>query len=136
MKTKSENFTFFLNQSRGIPVYLQLVHQVKHALQLGYLKPGDQLPTVKQVVSSVVVNPNTVLKAYRILEAEGLVDIRPGSGTFITGGGSGLNLGNLDQIQASLREWFQKAIQAGLDQSAIDAIFSRVMRECIEESIL
>lgn len=136
MKTESENFTFFLNQSRGIPVYLQLVHQVKHALQLGYLKPGDQLPTVKQVVSSVVVNPNTVLKAYRILEAEGLVDIRPGSGTFLTGSEGGLNLGNLDQIQASLREWFQKAIQAGLDQSAIDAIFSRVMRECIEESIL
>jgi hypothetical protein len=63
---------FRLDPSSGVPTYLQLVQQVEHALRLGYLKPGDQLPKVRDAVASLVINPNTVLKAYRNLEAKGL----------------------------------------------------------------
>jgi len=68
----------------GIATYLQLVQQVRQALQLGLLEPGDQLPTAQQVVAQLAINPNTVLKAYRDLEREGLVRARPGQGTFIS----------------------------------------------------
>src|SRR6478736_1773771 len=74
---------FRLDAASGVPTYRQLVHQVEHALRLGYLKPGDQLPKVRDVVASLAINPNTVLKAYRDLEAKGLASGRPGQGTFI-----------------------------------------------------
>src|ERR1700722_3049103 len=74
---------FRLDPSSGVPTYLQLVQQVEQALRLGYLKPGDRLPKVRDVVASLAVNPNTVLKAYRELETKGLTAGRPGQGTFI-----------------------------------------------------
>ncbi len=74
---------FRLDPGRGVPTYLQLVQQVEHALRLGYLGRGDRLPTVKEVVSSLAINPNTVLKAYRELEHRGLAAGRPGQGTFV-----------------------------------------------------
>ena len=74
---------FRLDPASGVPTYLQLVQQVEHALRLGYLKPGDQLPKVSEVVASLAINPNTVLKAYRELEHKGLAAGRPGQGTFI-----------------------------------------------------
>src|SRR5271170_3471912 len=75
---------FRLDPASGVPTYLQLVQQVEHALRLGYLKPGDQLPKVRDVVASLAINPNTVLKAYRELEHKGLAAGRPGQGTFIS----------------------------------------------------
>src|ERR1700738_5405785 len=74
---------FRLDPSSGVPTYLQLVQQVEHALRLGYRKPGDQLPKVRDVVASLAINPNTVLKAYRELETKGLTVGRPGQGTFV-----------------------------------------------------
>src|SRR4051812_26090843 len=75
---------FHLDERSGVSPYLQLVRQVRQALRLGLLREGDQLPTVKDVVSRLAINPNTVLKAYRELEHEGLVSARPGVGTFVT----------------------------------------------------
>ena len=77
---------FRLDQRSGVAPYLQLAQQVRHSLRLGYLRPGDQLPRVKDVVGSLAINPNTVLKAYRELEREGLVEGRPGVGTFVLRG--------------------------------------------------
>src|SRR5437762_2356043 len=74
---------FRLDPASGVPTYLQLVHQVEHALRLGYLNPGDQLPKVRDVVVSLAINPNTVLKAYKELETKGLTAGRPGQGTFV-----------------------------------------------------
>src|SRR6266550_5382328 len=76
---------FHLDPASGVATYLQLVQQVHQALRLGLLQPGDRLPTAQQVVASLAINPNTVLKAYRDLEREGLVRPRPGQGTFIVG---------------------------------------------------
>ena len=75
---------FHLDGRSGVSPYLQLVQQVRRALRLGLLSEGDQLPTVKDVVGQLAINPNTVLKAYRELEHEGLVAARPGVGTFVT----------------------------------------------------
>src|SRR3989442_13462800 len=74
---------FRLDPRSGVSTYLQIAHQVRHALRLGMLRPGDQLPTVKEAVGSLAINPNTVLKAYRELEHHGLVEGRPGLGTFV-----------------------------------------------------
>src|SRR5829696_5238471 len=75
---------FRLDPHSGVPPYRQIVHQVRQALHLGLLHEGDQLPTAKEVVGQVAINPNTVLKAYRELEHEGLAAGRPGLGTFVT----------------------------------------------------
>ncbi len=74
---------FHLDARSGVSPYLQIVHQVRQALRLGLLREGDQLPTVKEVVARLAINPNTVLKAYRELEHDGLVAARPGIGTFV-----------------------------------------------------
>ena len=76
---------FHLDGRSGVAPYLQLIHQVRHALRLGLLHEGDQLPKVKDVAAGLAINPNTVLKAYRELEYEGLAAARPGIGTFVTG---------------------------------------------------
>lgn len=78
-----DRLQFEVNRAGGVPVYAQLARQVREALRLGWLKPGDRLPTVREVVASSRVNPNTVLKAYRLLESEGLVEGRIGAGTFV-----------------------------------------------------
>ena len=75
---------FSLDGRSGVSPYLQVVQQVRQALRLGLLREGDQLPTVKDVVARLAINPNTVLKAYRELERDGLVAARPGVGTFVT----------------------------------------------------
>ncbi|MFB7511025.1 GntR family transcriptional regulator, partial [Streptomyces broussonetiae] len=76
---------FRLDPGSGVPTYLQLVQQVEQAVRLGYLRQGDQLPRVKDVVAGLAINPNTVLKAYRELEHRGLVAGRRGVGTFVEG---------------------------------------------------
>src|ERR1700704_5005589 len=93
----------------GVPTYLQLVHQVEHALRLGYLEPGDQLPKVRDVVASLAINPNTVLKAYRELETKGLTVGRPGQGTFIEATLSQIALPELTALRRSLFGWVTRA---------------------------
>jgi GntR family transcriptional regulator len=108
--------------------YLQIVHQVRHALRLGLLREGDQLPTVKNVIARLAINPNTVLKAYRELEHAGLIAARPGIGTFVTGSLGDTELASLGPLRAELRRWFAKARRAGLDDDAIDALVQETFR--------
>src|SRR6202166_4097812 len=100
---------FRLDPASGVPTYLQLVQQVEHALRLGYLKPGDQLPKVRNAVASLAVNPNTVLKAYRELETKGLAAGRPGQGTFIQATLSQVTLRELTALRRSLLRWVATA---------------------------
>src|SRR5580693_8671930 len=106
---------FHLDARSGVAPYLQLIHQVRQALRLGLLSQGDQLPTVKDVVGRLAINPNTVLKAYRELEHEGLVTPKPGVGTFVTRTLSDSSLAAHGPLRAELRRWLVKAQQAGLD---------------------
>src|SRR4249919_3242791 len=73
------------NPSSGVPIYLQLMEQVKHAIETGALRPGDQLPGIRPLAEELVINPNTVAKAYRDLEHEGVIELRHGAGAFVAG---------------------------------------------------
>ena len=124
---------FHLDARSGVAPYLQLVHQVRQALRLGLLAEGDQLPTVKDVVGRLAINPNTVLKAYRELEHEGLVAARPGIGTFVTrtlGDGS---LVALRPLRQELQRWLAKARRVGLDDESIEALFLNTIRSAAEQ---
>ena len=120
---------FRLDAASGVPTYLQLVQQVEHALRLGYLKPGDQLPKVRDVVASLAINPNTVLKAYRELETKGLAAGRPGQGTFIQATLSQVALPELTALRRPLLAWLASADAAGLDEDGMVALFTSVLRD-------
>ena len=120
---------FRLDTASGVPTYLQLVHQVEHALRLGYLKPGDQLPKVRDVVASLAINPNTVLKAYKELETKGLAVGRPGQGTFVQAALSQVALPELATLRRSLLAWLGTADAAGLDDDGMVALFTSVLRD-------
>src|SRR4029077_13361465 len=107
----------------------QLVQQVEHALRIGYLNTGDQLPKVRDVVALLAINPNTVLKAYRELETKGLATGRPGQGTFIQATLSQVGLPELTGLRRSLLDWLATAETAGLDADGTAALFSSVQRE-------
>jgi GntR family transcriptional regulator len=120
---------FRIDRSAGLPVYLQLVRQVREALRLGWLEPGSRLPTVRDVVSSSGVNANTVLKAYRELELSGLVEARQGSGTFVTASLGYANQENLAELRKQLAEWVSEARAAGLDNEDIEALMRVVLTD-------
>jgi GntR family transcriptional regulator len=126
---------FTLDARSGLSPYLQVVQQVRHALRLGLLREGDQLPTVKDVVARLAINPNTVLKAYRELERDGLVSARPGVGTFVTRSLAGDTLAAHEPLRRELRRWLGRARLAGLDEESIEALFSSTFRAASEEDI-
>jgi GntR family transcriptional regulator len=126
---------FHLDSRSGVSPYLQIVQQVRHALRLDLLQQGDQLPTVKEVVGQLAINPNTVLKAYRELEHEGLVSARPGVGTFVTGSLGGQSLAAHGPLRQALQRWIAKARRAGLDNESIEALFRDCFRSAAEEDI-
>jgi GntR family transcriptional regulator len=126
---------FRIDPRSGVAPYRQLVQQVRHALRLGMLEAGDQLPTVKEVVAQVAINPNTVLKAYRELEHEGLVEGRPGLGTFVTRSLAGSTVGAHKALRADLVRWLTKARRAGLDDDSITALFETTFRDVTEEGV-
>jgi len=127
---------FHLDGRSGVAPYMQLIHQVRQALRLGLLRKGDQLPKVKDVAARLAINPNTVLKAYRELEYEGLVAARPGIGTFVTGTlAGGESLAAHGPLRRELQRWLAKARRAGLDDESIEALFASTLRSAAEEDI-
>jgi GntR family transcriptional regulator len=120
---------FRLDPASGVPTYLQLVRQVEQALLLGYLRPGDRLPKVRDVVADLAINPNTVLKAYRELEHKGLAAGRPGQGTFVEADVSQVTLPDLTRLRRELRAWLGEAEAAGLDDDSVVALFTTTLRD-------
>jgi GntR family transcriptional regulator len=123
---------FRLDRKSGMPAYRQLVDQVRQALRLGLLRPGDQLPTVRDVVKQIAINPNTVHRAYRDLEQQGLTEGRPGSGTFITRALSEVPA-RQQALQRQLEKWMRSARDAGLGEEAISALVTEAMRSSEKE---
>lgn len=126
---------FHLDGQSGVSPYQQIVTQVRHALRLGLLREGDQLPTVKDVVSRLAINPNTVSKAYRELEHAGVVAARAGVGTFVTATVSDDTLAAQRSLQASLERWLAKARRSGLDDETIEALFQSTVRNSAVQDI-
>lgn len=111
----------------GLPVYLQIVQQVKHALRLGLLLPGDQMPTVRELVATLAINPNTVMKAYRELELAGLIGGRPGQGTFVLQSLNGSSVHHLEEMRSSLEAWLARARELGLDDESVTALIDTTL---------
>jgi len=126
---------FRLNDRSGVPTYLQLVQQVRQAIRLGLLRPGDQLPTVKDVVRSLAINPNTVLKAYRALEYEGLAQGRRGQGTFVSRTLTPPPTDQVLKLRLALERWLEKARAAGLDEESIAALYGDVVHATLAERV-
>jgi len=120
--------SFRVNGRSGVPPYLQLVQQVRQALRMGLLEVGDQLPTVREVVAEVAVNPNTVLKAYRDLEREGLVEARAGQGTFVLRRPVGPPPTTHSRLGRSLSRWVREAREAGLDDESMESLLRVTLR--------
>jgi DNA-binding transcriptional regulator YhcF (GntR family) len=127
---------FHLESRSGVAPYLQIIQQVKQALRLGTLSVGDRLPTVKDVVGALAINPNTVLKAYRELEYEGLAAARPGVGTFVTATLSDGSLAAHGPLRRDLERWLAKARRAGLDDDSIEALYRDTFRAVAKEEAL
>ena len=125
----AQTVSFHLAPDSGVPAYLQLAQQVRQAIRMGVLDVGDKLPTVKDVVTQVAINPNTVLKAYRELEHEGLVEGRQGVGTFVSRRPSGPPPGTQTRLARSLERWVETARREGLDDDAIEALLRAVLRD-------
>jgi GntR family transcriptional regulator len=123
-----QSISFQLNQSSGVPAYLQVVQQVEQALRMGTLRPGDQLPTVKQVVAEVTINPNTVTRAYRELDQAGLVEGRQGVGTFVVRRPHGPPPDEQIRLARGLERWVETARAAGLDDQAMEAMLRSLLR--------
>ncbi|WP_030711331.1 GntR family transcriptional regulator [Streptomyces sp. NRRL F-2580] len=114
-----------IDRRSGMATYLQIVHQTKQALRLGLLEPGDQLPTAREVVEATAINPNTVLKAYRELEREGLVEARRGMGTFVRRSLGGAPADS--PLRVELADWTRRAHAAGLERDDVAALFTSVL---------
>lgn len=119
-----------IDRRSGIATYLQIVQQTKQALRLGLLEPGDKLPTAREVVEATAINPNTVLKAYRELEREGLVEAKRGMGTFIRRslGGSPAD----SPLRDELADWARRARSAGMERDDAAALFTSVLEQHFE----
>ncbi len=124
---------FRIERRAGLPTYLQIVQQTKQALRLGVLLPGDRLPTAREVVAATAVNPNTVLKAYRELEREGLVEPRPGLGTFVRRSLARDDTAADGPLRAELQAWMSRAHTSGLEPEDVDALVAAVRRDTFGE---
>ena len=125
---------FHLETRSGVPTYLQLVQQVRQAVRLGLLHPGDRLPTVKEVVEQLTINPNTVLRAYRELDLEGLVEGRRGQGTFVSTDQPPRPPADVDSVRKGLERWLDSARRAGLDDESIAALLADTLRSSSERA--
>jgi GntR family transcriptional regulator len=129
MESPTSLINFRLDARSGVAPYRQLADQVRQAVSLGLLRPGDKLPPVREVVTQITINPNTVHRAYRELEHEGIVEGRPGLGTFVTArASSSLSSSDRTMLQQELQQWANRARSAGVDDEGISALFAAVIQ--------
>jgi len=122
---------FRVNASSGVPLYLQLMEQVKHAVETGALRESDQLPTIRKVAEDLVMNPNTVVRAYRELEHEGVLELRHGAGAFIKGA-SESRARLIRKAQTAMDATIERALQMGLSEDELQRIFASGMAKADE----
>jgi GntR family transcriptional regulator len=125
--------SFRVDSRSPVPPYQQIAQQVRLALRMGMLEVGDKLPAVREVVAATAINPNTVLKAYRDLEREGLVEARAGHGTFVKGLPPGPPPGTHARLGRSLAKWVREARDAGLDDESIESLLRVTLRAADQE---
>ena len=120
---------FRVDAGSDVPIYRQLVQQVRRDVMLGRLRPGDQLPSVKEVVDALSVNPNTVVKAFGELEHQGMVVRRQGVGTFVSAAPPMASIAVAPRLLASLARWLDRARQEGLSAEQIRMLLEVALDE-------
>ena len=126
---------FRLNPSTGAPLYIQLMEQVKHAVETGALREGDQLPTIRKLAEELVMNPNTVVRAYRELEHEGVLELRHGSGAFITSKGSaGGRAGLIRKAQTVAQGAVERLVELGLTEDEMRRVLESELAQARPET--
>ena len=134
MSSESRTIAFRLDPRSGVPTYLQLAQQVKHAVRYGMLRPGDRIPTAREVVEELAINPNTVLKAYRELERDGFVTSRPGAGTFVAKDApAAVERSVGTPLRRAIDRWLQHALGSGLDRDSVVALFTLALAAAYEK---
>jgi GntR family transcriptional regulator len=126
---------FRLNQSSGIPLYVQLIEQVKHAVETGALREGDQLPTIRKVAEDLVMNPNTVVRAYRELEHEGVLELKHGSGAYIKESAGG-RARVMRKAQSVLQTTIERLVSLGLTEDELRRAFENELAQARAEKRL
>jgi GntR family transcriptional regulator len=126
---------FRLNPSSGIPLYLQLMEQVKHAVETGALREGDQLPVIRKVAEDLVMNPNTVVRAYRELEHEGVIELRHGSGAYIKES-AGTRAKVIHKAQAMVQSMIERLASLGLTEEELRRVFENELAQSRAEGRL
>ena len=121
------------NPSSGVPVYLQLIEQVKHAIDVGALSPGDQLPAIRRVAEDLVINPNTVAKAYRELEHDRVIELRQGSGAFVSENGRAGRVARVRTAQPVLQAALERLIAAGLTPEEVRRLFEAELQRLSDQ---
>jgi GntR family transcriptional regulator len=116
------------NPSSGVPIYLQLMEQVKHAIETGALRPGEQLPGIRPLAEELVINPNTVAKVYRELEHEGVIELRHGAGAFVSGNAGAKKL--TDKLRAG-----QTIVAAAVEKLHARGVTSEEIRRLFEAEL-
>ena len=124
---------FRINPQSGVPMYLQLIEQVRHAIELGALRPGDQLPGMRRLAEQLVMNPNTVAKAYREMEHAGLIALRHGAGAFVAETTDG-NRQAIREGRAAVNRTVASLRARGLDDGAIRRLFESELAETSREA--
>ncbi|HMA33276.1 MAG TPA: GntR family transcriptional regulator [Chloroflexia bacterium] len=120
-----------IDKDSGVPIYLQIVDQVKHALEVGILQPGDQLPTVRQLGIDLTLAPNTIVKAYNELQDLGLIKSRPGAGTVVTANLNGaLRAGQIAALFDRLHTLVRDAAGLGIDPAELTARWEADIQQC------
>ena len=119
---------FRLNQSSGIPLYLQLMEQVKHAVETGALREGDQLPTIRKLAEDLVMNPNTVARAYRELEHVGVLEVKHGSGAFIKESAAGRSQ-LIHKAQGVMQSTIGRLVSLGLTDDELRRVFENELAQ-------
>jgi GntR family transcriptional regulator len=125
---------FRSNPSSGVPVYLQLIEQVKHAIDVGALRPGDQLPAIRRVAEDVVINPNTVAKAYRELEHDGVIELRQGTGAFVAENNRSGRIARVKAARPVLQAALDRLVTAGLTVDEIRRLFEAELLQIDDHS--
>jgi GntR family transcriptional regulator len=124
-----------INFSSGVPIYLQLMEQIKHAVETGAIRVGEQLPTIRSVAEELTMNPNTVARAYRELEGEGVVEVRHGAGVFVAGPRrSSSKTVEIRKAGEVLRTAMEKGMALGLSESELRRVFEEELSRLQEKA--
>jgi GntR family transcriptional regulator len=124
-----------INFSSGVPIYLQLMEQIKHAVETGAIRAGEQLPTIRKIAEELTMNPNTVARAYRALEREGIVEVRHGLGVFVAGPqSSAAKTAEIRKAGEVLRSAMEKGMALDLSESELRRVFEEELSRLQEKA--